>query len=77
VKAPFSVACVYSSTGLSKYEWRVADANDDRVATCWDKENADEIARRLNEHARFINAYVRATMGLEGQAVPEGNRDKT
>lgn len=43
-KAPFSYEWIHES-------YRVRDANDDRIATCWAKENAEFVVAQLNAAA--------------------------
>ena len=58
MKAPFSYEKRLGPYG--GWEFRVADANDDRVATCWDEQNAKEIVRRLNAGADLLAALEAA-----------------
>lgn len=48
MKGPFSVQTIEDKKTRSGKLYRITDAEDDRVATCYLRENADEIVELLN-----------------------------
>ena len=73
--SPFSYQRVETPKDYYKYAYRIADAGNDRVATCWDEENAKEIVIRLNSQAELLAACKKAYDTFFGRTVVEGSGD--
>lgn len=46
--SPFGVERISDSTARLGYHFRIHDANDDRIATCYDEDHAVFIVEALN-----------------------------
>lgn len=47
-KGPFSYETIEDKNVRGGYHWRVRDADDNRIATCFVEDNAKFIVERLN-----------------------------